>query len=69
MFGAGTPVATHFSVTLPPSTTVWFPEISMMLGGTAKTNELPIWHRNSKAQILLASKVAVLAQYIPCYNC
>lgn len=61
IFGAGLPSARHFSVMLPPSVTVWFPDISMMLGGTAKTNELAIWHRNSKAQILLASRVAVLA--------
>jgi len=36
MFGVGLPSATHFSVTFPPSITVWFSEISVMFGGTAK---------------------------------
>ena len=36
MFGVGLPSARHFSVTFPPSVTVWFPEISAMVGGTAK---------------------------------
>lgn len=42
MYGAGLPSAAHFSVMFPPSVTVWFPEISMMLGGTAKPNVLAI---------------------------
>ena len=36
IFGAGLPLARHFSVMFPPSVTVWFPEISVMFGGTAK---------------------------------
>ena len=36
MFGVGLPSARHFSVTFPPSVTVWYPEISVMFGGTAK---------------------------------
>ena len=36
MFGVGLPSAKHFSVIFPPSVTVWFPEISVMFGGTSK---------------------------------
>ena len=39
MFGIGLPSARHFSVTLSPSVTVWLPEISTMVGGTAKQQE------------------------------
>ena len=39
MFGVGLPSARHFSVTFPPSVTVWFPEISVIVGGTAKQQE------------------------------
>lgn len=35
MFGVGLPHGMHFSVTLSPSVTVWFPEISLMLDKTA----------------------------------
>ena len=39
MFGAGFPSAGHFSVGLRPSVTAWFPEISAMVGGSAKQQE------------------------------
>ena len=42
MCGAGLPTARHFSVTFEfsPSVIVWFPEISVMFGETAKTKIL-----------------------------
>ena len=48
MFGVGFPSARHFSVTLPPSITVWFSEISVMLGGTAKQMQqvITFYHLN-----------------------
>ena len=39
MFGAGFPSAGHFSVGLRPPVTAWFPEISAMVGGSAKQQE------------------------------
>ena len=40
MCGAGLPTARHFSVEFSPSVIVWFPEISVMFGETAKTKLL-----------------------------
>ena len=39
MFGVGFPSARYFRVTFPPSVTVWFPEISAIVDGTAKQQE------------------------------
>lgn len=36
MFGVGLPSARHFSVAFPPSVTVWFSEVPVMVDETAK---------------------------------
>ena len=40
VFAVGLPSAEQFSVTFPPSATVWFPEISVMPGGSAKGKDV-----------------------------
>ena len=36
MFGVGLPSARYFGVTFPPLVTICFPEISVIVGGTAR---------------------------------
>ena len=40
MFGVGLPSAEQFSVRFPPSVTVWFPEITVMLGGSKNSKDV-----------------------------